>query len=72
MSNNKSVVPPPYEVAQRAWECAYVLRTDHHDRIPIRDLVYVEVAYRTGPEGLGWHEIARLFVLFGDYVRVRV
>jgi hypothetical protein len=47
------IVPPPYEVRQRAWEAAYCLRDQ---RLPIAEQVAVEVAYRLGPDLLGWQE----------------
>lgn len=68
----KPLVPPPYEVQQRAWECAYVLREEFADRLPLESRVYVEVVYRTPTDGLGWHECARMFVLYGEFVDVRV
>lgn len=68
----KPPVPPPYEVQQRAADCAYVLRSDFADRLPLESRVYVEVVYRTPTDRLGWHECARMFVLYGQYVEVRV
>ena len=68
----KPPVPPPYEVQQRAADCAYVLRSDFADRLPLEQRIYVEVVYRTHPESLGWHECSRMFVLYGQYVEVRV
>lgn len=65
----RPIVPPPYEVQRRAWECAFALRDEP---LPIEQRVYVEVVYRTGPEGLGWHELARMFVLYGQCFDVRV
>ena len=65
------VVAPPAELQRRAWECAYVLREEHADDLPIDQRIYVEVVYRTPYEGLGWHEIARMFVIFGEVVCVR-
>lgn len=68
----KPPVPPPEIVQRRAAECAYVLREEFSDRLPIEQRVYVEVVYRTPHEGLGWHEVARMLVLFGEVVEVRV
>lgn len=68
----KPIVPPPFLVQQRAWECAYMIREYHWHRIPLEHRIYTEVVYRTGPEGLGWHECARMFVLWGEHVEVRV
>lgn len=68
----KPVVAPPRIVQQRAWECADMLREEFADRIPLEHRVYVEVVYRVGPDGLGWPELARMFVLYGQFVDVRV
>lgn len=65
-------VPPPFEVQQRAWECAYMLREEFADRLSLEHRIYVEVVYRTPADGLGWHECARMFVLYGQHVEVRV
>ena len=68
----KPIVSPPSIVQQRAWEAAYMLREYFPDRLPLEHRVYVEVVYRIGPDGIGWHEIARMFVLYGQHVEVRV
>lgn len=49
-----------------------MLREYYTDVLPIEQRIYVEVVYRTGPDGLGWYELARMFVLYGQCVEVRV
>ena len=68
----KPPVPPPWQVQQRAWECAYILKQEHWDALPIEQRVYVEVVYQTYPDDLGWHEVARMLVLYGETADVRV
>jgi len=68
----RPIVPPPYEVQQRAWDCAYVLRADFAGRLPLEQRVQVEVIYRTHPEGLGWQEVAAMLVLYREIAGVRV
>lgn len=51
------LVPPPFEVQQRAWEAAHVLRADFAERLALRDRVRIEEVYLTGPERLGWHDV---------------
>ena len=53
-------VSPPYEVRQRAWEAAYTLRDE---AIPLAARVRIEVAFRTGPDRLGWRECQDMLVL---------
>ena len=60
---------PPPEVQQRAWECAMVLRDEV---LPIEQQIQVEVVYRTHPDGLGWLDLSRMFVLYGETFDVRV
>lgn len=60
---------PPWQVQHRAWECAYVLRDQP---LPIEQQIQVEVVYRTHPEGLGWLDLSRMFVLYGETFDVRV
>lgn len=66
------MIQPPYEVQQRAWECAASLKELWWDLVPLEQRIYIEVIYRTGPEGLGWHELKQAFVLYGQFVEVRV
>jgi hypothetical protein len=47
------IVPPPAEIQQRAWEAAYTLRDQG---LPLAGAVRCEVAYRLGPDRLGWDE----------------
>ena len=49
-----------------------MLREYYADFLPLADRVYVEVAYRTCPDGLGWREIARMLVLHGQIAGARV
>lgn len=65
-------VPPPFVCQQRAWDCAYVLKQDAWDAMPIEWRIYVEVVFRSHPTDLGWHEIARMFQLYGETFDVRV
>lgn len=67
----KPVVLPPYEVQQRAWECAYDMRERGYG-LPIEHRITVEVAYRAGPEWLGWLDLTSLFVLHRHYWPERV
>jgi hypothetical protein len=68
----KPIVPPPYAVQRRAWECAYALHQEFFDRLPIADRVATVVVEMTHPDGLGWHDCARMLVLYRETVSVRV
>ncbi|MFH5927054.1 hypothetical protein [Roseomonas xinghualingensis] len=51
------LIRPPFEVQQRAWEAAHVLRADFADRLLIEDRVRIEEVYLVGPEALGWADV---------------
>lgn len=51
---------PPDDVRQRAWEAAYTMRGE---MLPLADRVRIEVAYRLGPDRLGWQECADMLRL---------
>jgi hypothetical protein len=72
MIETRPIVPPPFVVQQRAWECAYVLHQAFFDRLDLEARVRVVVVLGTGPDGLGWDDLAAMFVLFGETVAVRV
>lgn len=65
----RPIVAPPWQVQQRAWECAHVLRGEP---LPIEQRIQVEVIYRTHPDRLGWPELAQMFVLHSETFDVRV
>jgi hypothetical protein len=64
------IVPPPYDVQQRAWECALVLRENFE--LPIEGAIRAEVVLRIGPERLGWDEVRDMLQLYSATARVRV
>lgn len=66
------IVPPPFICQQRAWDCAAMLKQDRWDELSIEHRINVEVIFCTHPDGLGWREIARMFVLYGAMFDVRV
>jgi len=68
----RPIVAPPWQVQHRAWECAFVLREEFWDELPIEHRVYVEVVCRTHPEGLGWLDLARMFIVYREHAHVRV
>jgi hypothetical protein len=57
---SRPLIAPPDEVRQRAWEAAYTLRDQD---LPLAARVRIEVAYRTGPDCLGWQECQDMLVL---------
>lgn len=63
------IIPPPFDVTQRAWECAYSLRDQP---LPLHERVRVEVAYRLGPDRLGWAECQDMLGLSRAYWGERV
>jgi hypothetical protein len=63
------IVEPPAEVRQRAWEAAYVLRDQG---LPLAERVRVEVAYRIGPDRLGWHECRDMLLMCRQWWGERV
>jgi hypothetical protein len=66
------IVPPPYEVQQRAWERAYVLRQEFDDFLSLDQRIRAEVVIQTGPRHLGWNEIADMVGLYSVIAGVRV
>lgn len=63
------IVPPPFVVRQRAWEAAYCLRDQP---LPLHDRVRAEVAYRIGPDRLGWEECRDMLAMCRAYWGERV
>jgi hypothetical protein len=49
-----------------------MLKQDRWDNLSIEQRIYVEVVFRMHPDGLGWCEIARMFVFYGEQFDVRV
>jgi hypothetical protein len=66
------IVAPPYEIAQRAWECAYVLRGEFSDRLTLEQNIRAEVVLNAGPLHLSWAEIGDMTALYHLAVEVRV
>jgi hypothetical protein len=69
MTVARPAVHPPYEVRQRAWEAAYVMRDQP---IPLADKVRAEVAFRIGPDRLGWAECRDMLAMCRVYWGERV
>lgn len=66
------IVQPPFEVRQRAWERAYVLRQEFDDALSLEQRIRAEVVIQTGPDHLGWSEIADMVGLYSVIAGVRV
>jgi hypothetical protein len=66
------IVVPPFLVQQRAWECAYVLREEHDERLPLADRVRCEEVLRAGPDALGWQDVQAMLRLAGEAIGARV
>lgn len=64
--------PPPYELQQRATDCAYVLTQEFSDRLTLEQLVRMHVLLLVAPERLGWNEIGDALSTFSLVVEVRV
>ncbi len=64
------IVAPPNEVQQRAWECAYVLRADFDELLPLEQRVRCEVVLRSA--ALGWENCQEMFRLYDVVAGVRV
>ena len=61
----KPIVAPPYEAQRRAWECAYVLRSEFAGHLALGDRIIIEEIYLVGPDALGWSDIRAMLVLYG-------
>ena len=66
------IVSPPFEVQQRAWERAYVLRQEFDDALSLEQRIRAEVVLQTGPEHLGWNEVGDMIALYSVIAGVRV
>lgn len=66
------IVQPPYEVAQRAWERAYVLRQEFDDWLSIEQRIRAEVVIQSKPEHLSWSEISDMVCIYASVAGVRV
>jgi len=66
------IVEPPYEVRQRAWERAYVLRQEFDEFLLMEQRIRAEVVIQTGPEHLGWNEIGEMACLYSAIAGARV
>lgn len=66
------MIEPPYEVQQRAWDAAFVLRQEYADRLTLEQNIKLEVLTMMAPERLGWSEIGEALALWALTVAVRV
>jgi hypothetical protein len=49
-----------------------MLHQEHWDRLPLEYRVHVVITLRTPIEAIGWEECARMFVLYNEFVDIRV
>ena len=56
-------MPPPFEVQQRAWECAYVL---HAKPLEQTQRGHVNRIYNRHPDNMTWLDVCRMFLLYRD------
>lgn len=68
---HRPIVKPPFEVQQRAWERAYMLRHKFNDCLSLEQRVRAEVTIQTGSEHLGWSEIGDMVTLYAAIAGVR-
>lgn len=66
------IVSPPYQVQQRASDCAFELINTFADRLTLEQHVRLIVVGMVAPERLGWSEIADALGTWAAVVAVRV
>lgn len=66
------IVPPPFEVQQRAWERAYMLRQEFDGWLSLEQRIRAEVIIHTNPDRIGWSEISDMVGLYAIIAGVRV
>ena len=66
------IVAPPFEVQQRAWERAHVLRQEFDDWLSLEQRIRAEVIIQTNPEQIGWSEISEMVGIYSVIAGVRV
>lgn len=67
-----ALFPPPFEVQQRAWECALVLVSDYQGRLDAGEAAFCALALGPPAERLGWRQIRYLFRLHRTVAGQRV
>lgn len=70
--NLSALIPPPYLVQRRAWECGYMLATEYQERLDQRELEWCAWRVAQAPDRLGWDDIGGLLRLYRAHVRQRV
>lgn len=64
--------PVPFAIQRRAWDSAYVLRTDFPHLLTLAQNVAMEVILRMEPSRIGWDEAGEALCLYARLVAVRV
>lgn len=64
-----AIVPPPFEVQRRAWECALDLGQEHSETIGNSTLwhLFQHIVVERAPESLTWNECRCMFALHRLY-----
>ena len=67
----EQIVPVPYIVQRRAWECALVLVAEFSDRLAPCDWHWAATVAALGPETFTWLECRAAQRLYNVYVEAR-
>ena len=64
------IVPPPFVIQQRAWECAWMLLEAYPHRMALEDRVRATVIVNAEP--LGWAECQWAFRMYVAVAEIRI